>query len=235
MKVPHRTLDMCSSDFENSHVFCCACRYIFQDDVLLKTLLQVLPCTCIPQIFYCKSCKQVNLQLWNINANLKVHTDAYFHVAHTLNCFTYLLSGVVCFISWCGWLSTAIQVCKGHKRVQEPKYILVCWEFKTSPSSKFSSLIAFLPPQRATMRWKKWRPFDVMSRKKSPNWWESQTGQTVVSWDFCLLCFSAKECVFNAWRRGDIPCACRQRTSLSPLPPTLYPASVHPGIQANKM
>lgn len=41
--------------------------------------------------------------------------------------------GHVCFILWCGWLSIALQVCKGHKMVQKPRDLLGAWDLQASP------------------------------------------------------------------------------------------------------
>lgn len=146
----------------------------------------------------------------------------YFKLLYT---FTGSLNGVVCFISWCGWLSRALQVCKGHKRVQEPKSLLGCWELQTSSSSKFSSLTDFLPPLRETMSPTIKALWCGVQKEVFKVGKKVKKGQTVVSWDFCLLCFSAKECVFNLIGRGPFFLLYH---------PSLHPAFVHPGIQANK-
>lgn len=104
-------------------------------------LLQVLPRACMLWFFYCKRCRQVSfwlsLLLSNLNDKLKVHRDPFFHTARTSYYFTYLVvlwMGHACFISWCSWLSTMPQVCKGHKIIQEPVDLLGSWELQASDS-----------------------------------------------------------------------------------------------------
>lgn len=215
-------LDMCSSDLKIPTFFLC---------------LQIhLPRWCFTQDIYSKSCL-VHVYLGFLLQKVQkgeftalkykcqlegsqrclLSYGTYFMLLYL---FTGSVSGVVCFISWCGWLSTALRVCKGHKRVQEPKGLLSSWELQASPSSKFShSLFCHLKDPR----WdgSNWGPLMWCPERSLQTGEKVKQGQTDVSWDVCLLCFAAKECVFNAWRRGDIPHALRQRTSLSPLPPIL--------------
>lgn len=126
---------------ENTHLLSVLGRYTFQDDVLLQTS------TPSPSLYmYTSNFLLRNVQTGEFTAlkykcqlegsqRCLLSYGTYFKLLYV---FTGSLNGVVCCISWCGWLSTALQGCKGHKRVQEPKGLLGCWELQTSPSSKFS-------------------------------------------------------------------------------------------------
>lgn len=167
-------------------------------------LFQLLLCARMFWVFYCKRCGQDSVEFGllfsNVKANLEVQRDAYSRMAHTSYYFTYLLvrwMDHVCFISWCDWLSTTLQVCKRHKMVQEPEDLFGSWELQASPSLKSSSRAHFLPPQRTMMRWKQLRPFDVVPREESPNWWESRTGGLCQARCFLMWFLSS---VFCYWR-----------------------------------
>lgn len=130
-------LDMCSSDLKIPTFFLCLQihlpRWCFAQDIYSKSFLVHV----YLKFFIAKgefTALKYKCQLEG-SQRCSLSYGTYFKLLYI---FTGSLVGVVCFMSWCGWLSIALQVYKGHKRVQEPKGLLGCWELQTSPSSKFS-------------------------------------------------------------------------------------------------
>lgn len=130
-------LDMCSSDLKILMFFLCLQihlpRWCFTWDIYSKSFLVHVYFN-----FFIAKGEFTALKYKCQLEGSEICSLSYGTYFKLLYIFTVSLVGVVCFVSRCGWLSTALQVCKGHKRVQDPKGLRGCWELQTSPSSNFS-------------------------------------------------------------------------------------------------